>query len=165
MQRVLASSLRHRNQDAEMHRMYRRPYGGVLLWPHVEQSRANKKKMPRMLYIINVAKEKRAVALQQARLQADVAQNAFQHVDGRHWEDADQQVSDLQSMLCESQGCGEGAKQKDAAAEAAPEDTVRDASCNGLFQEVASQSRQPLRHRVASLAPPGVCALYSVCRR
>ena len=165
MQRVLASSLRHRSQDAKMHRMYRRPYGGVLLWPNVEQSRANKKKMHRMLYITNVAKEKRAVALQQARLQADVAQNAFQHVDGRHWEDADQQVSDLQSMLCESQGCGEGAKQKYAAAEAASEDTVRDASCNGLFQEVASQSGQPLRHRVASLAPPGVCALYSVCRR
>jgi hypothetical protein len=57
-----------------------------------------------MLYIINVAKEKRAVALQKARLQADVAQNAFQHVDGRHEEDTEQQVSDLQSMLCESQG-------------------------------------------------------------
>ena len=104
MQRVLASTLRHRNQDTEMQRMCQRTYGDVLLWPNVEQSRANKKKMPRMLYITNVAKEKRAVALQQARLQADVAQNAFQHVDGRHEEDADQQVSDLQSMLCESQG-------------------------------------------------------------
>ena len=87
-----------------MHRMYRIPYGDVLLWPNVEQSRANKKKMHRMLYITNVAKEKRAVALQEARLQADVAQNAFQHVDGVHWEDAEQQVSNLQSMLCESQG-------------------------------------------------------------
>ena len=165
MQGVLPSSRGHRSQDAEMHRMYQRPYGGVLRWPNVEQSRASRQKMLRMLYITNVAKEKRAVALQKARLQADVAQNAFQHVDGRHWEDADQQVSDLQSMFCESQGCGEGAKQKYAAAEAASEDTVRDASCNGLFQEVASQSGQPLRHRVASLAPPGVCALYSVCRR
>ena len=118
-----------------------------------------------MLYITNVAKEKRAVALQEARLQADVAQNAFQHVDGVHWEDAEQQVSDLQSMLCETQGCGEGAKQKDATAEAALEDTVRDAICNGLFQKVTSQSRQPLRNRVASLAPPGVCVLYSVCQR
>ena len=104
MQRVLASTLRHRNQNTQVQGMHERPFGDLLHSSHVAQSRSRGTEMHRMLYITNVAKEKRPVALQQARLQADVAQNAFQHVDGVHWEDAEQQVSDLQSMLCESQG-------------------------------------------------------------
>ncbi len=87
--------------------------------------------MHRMLYIVKVAKQKRALALREARLPADLARSAFQHVDEGEEEDTAKQFSDLQSMLCESQGCGDGAKQKDPSA--APEETIKDTSCNGLF--------------------------------
>ena len=89
--------------------------------------------MHRMLYITKVAKEKRAVALREARLPADFARDPFQHVAESHEEDNAKQFSGLQSVLCERQGCGNGAKQEDAAAEAAVEEMTKDSSSNDLF--------------------------------
>jgi len=86
-----------------------------------------------MQYRVTVAKEKRAVALREARLPAVLARSAFQHVDEGQEEDNAKQFPGVQSVLCERQGCGNGAKQEDAAAEAAVEEMTRDSSPNDLF--------------------------------
>ena len=84
-------------------------------------------------------------------MQADVAQSAFQNVDGRQEEGQSRQNPGMQSVLSERQGCGEGAKQKDTSRD--PKATMKDTRCNCLFTNVAFQSRRPLRDLLYVLQP------------